>query len=117
MAWGRLATGLKTAGLGAGLSLMGACAVTEPVRGWTTMECTVVQDGRLDQCQIVSERPQGHGFGESALERAGQFQMRTTTQSGESTAGSRVRLSMQWRLADDGSRVPDGDLDPPPPEA
>lgn len=117
MALKGLATSLRTAGSVVGLLSMGACAMTEPIRAWTTMECVVVEDGRLDQCRIVSERPEGYGFGEKALEMAREFQMRTTTESGESTVGSRVRIPMQWRLSDDGSPVSDTDLDPTPPEA
>lgn len=109
----------------ASFMLIAGCATTGPDRlrlvpgadGVAVMECVVGGDGRLNDCHIVSETPEGRGLGEATLALAPEFQMRTTTRDGHSTAGSRVRIPIQWRLDEDGAPSRAGDLDPAPPTA
>ena len=111
--------------LAASLALVAGCAGTDPGRprlvagadGVAVMECVVGEDGRLNDCRIVSERPEGRGLGEATLALASELNMRETTRQGHPTAGSRVRIPIQWRLDEDGAPSPTGDLDPAPPEA
>ena len=90
--------------------------LVDGAEGITVVECRVQANGRLDQCLVVSETPAGEGWGEEALEAAERFRMNTVDRHGQSTVGSRVRISMTWRQDDD-APVAAEDLDLPPPEA
>ena len=92
-------------------------SLADGVDGVTVMDCIVREDGRLEQCALISETPTGQGFGEQALATAHRFQMRTLTRNGRSIVGARVRLPMRWRIEDDGAATSDTSLDLPPPEA
>lgn len=47
-----------------------ARALQRRIHGMATLSCAVSEDGRIDQCQIESERPGQQGFGEEALRAA-----------------------------------------------
>ncbi len=101
------------------------CATPSPDRprlvpganGVAVMECMVGRDGRLNDCRILSETPEGRGLGEATLALAARFNMRETTRNGLPTVGSRVRIPIQWRLDEDGALSSTSELDLPPPEA
>ena len=109
----------------ASLMLIAGCATTGPdhprlvpgADGVAVMERLVGGDGRLNDCRIVSEWPEGRGLGEATLTLATRFNMRETTRQGHPTAGTRVRIPIQWRLEEDGAPSRADDLDPAPPEA
>jgi periplasmic protein TonB len=67
----------------------------EGVSGRATMECLVNADGRLS-CTIVSEEPEGWGFGEATLRIARHFRLAPETRSGIPTAGGRLRRTIRW---------------------
>ena len=112
-------------GFAASVLLLAGCATTGAgsqglvpgADGAAVMECVIGQDGRLDDCRIISETPEGQGFGEATLGLAYRFQMRTVNRRGQSTIGSRVRIPIQWRLDENGVPASDPALDPTPPEA
>lgn len=64
--------------------------------GRVTMSCTVLADGLIGGCKVVSENPAGMGFGEAALSLAPQFRMRATTADGGSVVGAAVRIPMSF---------------------
>lgn len=91
--------------------------LVDGAEGVTVIECRVQENGRLDQCVVVSETPADQGWGEAALETAQRFRMDTVDRRGQSTVGSRVRLTKQWRSEDDDTPASADSLDLPPPEA
>lgn len=72
-------------------------ALDENVSGRALLECLVVADGRL-ACTVVSEEPEGYGFGEASLRVARSFRMAPETRDGVPTAGGRVRVPIRWNL-------------------
>ncbi|MBG7614232.1 hypothetical protein IWC96_02910 [Brevundimonas sp. BAL450] len=81
------------------------------------MECVIGRDGRLYNCRILSETPEGAGIGEATLALANRFQMPTVNARGQSAVGSRVRIPVQWQLDESGTPSTTSELDLPPPEA
>jgi TonB family protein len=67
------------------------------VEGAATVGCVVQLDGSLTDCQVISEAPQGYGFGAAAVKAAGRFRMRPATRDGEPVVG-RVAIPLKWRL-------------------
>ncbi len=67
--------------------------------GLGRVECTVGSEGRLADCQTISESPTGLGFGDAALKLAGDFAMNSWTAEGLPVDGIRVALPI--RLVDD----------------
>lgn len=60
--------------------------------GRVVLDCVTDAEGRMKDCQIVSETPAGAGFGQAALTLSGAFQLTKTTTSGKSTEGLHMRL-------------------------
>ena len=56
------------------------------VAGEVVLDCDIDVDGRL-VCTVVSETPQGLGFGEAALRIAGAHVMRPATRNGAPARG------------------------------
>jgi protein TonB len=67
------------------------------VEGAATVGCVVQPDGALTDCQVISETPQGYGFGAAAVKAAARFRMRPATRDGEPVVG-RVTIPLKWRL-------------------
>jgi periplasmic protein TonB len=65
--------------------------------GVVTVDCLVGGDGRI-ACSIVSEDPQGWGFGEATLRIARQFRVAAQTSDGRPTSGGRIRRTIRWAL-------------------
>ena len=72
-------------------------AMDESVSGRALLDCLVASDGLLT-CAVVSETPEGYGFGEAALRVARSFRMAPQTRDGVPTAGGRVRVPIRWNL-------------------
>lgn len=45
-------------------------AAAEHIDGDVVIACVLSSKGRLDPCRVVTERPQGYGFAQAALEMA-----------------------------------------------
>ena len=60
------------------------------------MECTVVSDGTLTACHVVSESPLGKGFGTAELRLASKFHMQKETVDGAPVGGARVVIPISW---------------------
>lgn len=52
-------------------------AAKQGLEGWARLLCTVGSDGRLHNCEVLTESPLGWGFGEAALRMREGFQLRS----------------------------------------
>jgi len=66
--------------------------------GRATLRCTVDSSGRLTNCSIVSEAPDGYGFGAAALKLASLFQMRLRTLDGAAVEGGEITLPLTFNI-------------------
>ncbi|MBI3439995.1 MAG: energy transducer TonB [Proteobacteria bacterium] len=66
--------------------------------GRVSLDCLVSADGRIS-CSVISEDPQGWGFGEAALRISQSFRMAAQTSDGRPTSGGRIRVPIAFRLA------------------
>jgi TonB family protein len=64
-------------------------------------DCLVAEDGRLTDCKVGRERPDGMGFGASAVAIAQLMQMNPWSTTGRPVAGARVKLPIDFNLADE----------------
>lgn len=71
-------------------------ALSRHVDGSVGLDCLVGEDGHLT-CAIVSETPQGYGFGAASLEIVRIFRAAPVTRDGAPTAGGRVSRTIVWR--------------------
>ncbi|MFN7389403.1 TonB family protein [Brevundimonas sp.] len=79
-------------------------AVAEPPdSGVVVVSCLVRRSGRLEDCTIVSETPEGEGFGEAALRAATESRI-TFSRSNPWRRGSRTEFRVQFDAA--GSPTP-----------
>lgn len=62
--------------------------------GAVTLNCAVGDDRRLADCHVVSESPEGKGYGAIALASASKPEARL---SGTASAGSRIEFTMRIR--------------------
>jgi TonB family protein len=69
--------------------------VADPVEGTVVVRCAVRTNGRLHDCEVISETPTGQGFGEAALAGANKAHVRTAQSS------SWVIFTMQFRRPPD----------------
>lgn len=68
------------------------------IQARVTLDCTVLEDGRMD-CVVTNEDPPGQGFGAATLELSRLFRVGPTTTAGEPTAGGRLRRTIRWLVA------------------
>ncbi len=66
--------------------------------GAASIRCQAEIDGRVDECQILSETPAGVGFGAATLRTAAYFTMNPATLDGKPIRAS-VTIPLNWRLA------------------
>lgn len=74
-------------------------ALTDDRTGQASVECTVLDTAGHISCVLVSETPKGYGFG-SATVRVVQDKGRVDTDHGAVKPGSKLRATLQWKLAD-----------------
>jgi TonB family protein len=67
--------------------------------GGATVGCDVAKDGRLENCVIRKEMPQGAGFGQAALDLTPSFQMSPATLDGRPVAGGQVVIPIRFMVA------------------
>lgn len=94
-----------------------AAAQTVPaVDGRAEVSCTVQANGRLRDCRVLSETPEGQGFGEEALRAAEQAQLTPATRR-RTRQGEQVNFPVTFRLAsDEDAAVDQGKASARPPE-
>ena len=88
-----------------------AAAARKGISGKAVLSCTVTASGTVSDCEVVSETPEGYGFGASALMLAGSFQMKPRTVDGTPVGGATVRIPLSFssggeRFGDSSRGVP-----------
>lgn len=66
------------------------------VSGVASMQCDVAANGRLENCFVHSEAPEGWGYGRAVLHAAKLFRMRPRTVDGQPVAGAKVRIPIRF---------------------
>jgi TonB family protein len=72
--------------------------------GQGVADCAVASDGRLVDCKVARETPEGLGFGPAAVMIAGVMQMNPWTAEGRPVDGARIRLPINFNLATDAAK-------------
>lgn len=67
-------------------------------------DCLVAPDGKLTDCKVAREKPANLGFGASAVAIAPLMQMNPWTDKGRPVAGARIKLPIDFNLADEATR-------------
>ncbi len=70
-------------------------AVAAGVTGRAVISCGVTVEGRLSNCMVVSETPEGMGFGEAALGLAAQYRMKPP-EGGADLTGANVWVPVSF---------------------
>ncbi len=58
------------------------CAAREDIAGAATLDCTVTENGLLEDCRVTAEDPPGYDFGAAALALVPELRMRPRTVDG-----------------------------------
>lgn len=66
------------------------------ISGQVWLECRVEERGTLTACFVLSEAPQGYGFGRAALQLSRSFQLFPRTRDWRPVTGASVRVPMRW---------------------
>ena len=67
--------------------------------GTAVLSCVVEADGRASDCTVLSESPEGQGFGDAALASMERAKFSPTLME-TATAGARARFTIRFRLAE-----------------
>lgn len=60
------------------------------------LDCTVVAEGRLEACRVLSEEPKGLGFAETTLNLSKSFRLTIWTADGLPSVGGKVRIPVRY---------------------
>jgi periplasmic protein TonB len=72
-------------------------ALEREQEGRVMLDCLVDGSGRIS-CTVISEDPDGWGFGEAALRISRNFRAAAQTSDGRATSGGRTRVPITFRL-------------------
>ena len=67
--------------------------------GKATIKCTVSAKGTVENCSVLSEEPDGLGFGGAALRMSKLFKMKPKTSDGQAVEGAEVTIPIAFKLA------------------
>jgi hypothetical protein len=73
-------------------------AKRDNLEGRAKFRCVVADGGVLTNCVILSETPEGYGFGDATLKVTKMLKMAPVDSEGRSTAGQTFTSSVVWRL-------------------
>jgi TonB family protein len=82
-------------------------AMKKGLAGGAVIDCKVTVQGTLRDCAVVSEKPEGIGFGAAALALSPQFLMTPAVKNGQPVEGE-VRIPINWKPTDGSSPPPLG---------
>jgi len=68
------------------------------LEGGATIVCRISVKGRLNNCEVVAEDPEGFGFGAAALGLSGLFEMTPQMKDGQPVESGSVRIPIRFRL-------------------
>jgi TonB family protein len=63
------------------------------------IRCVLTEVGGVDGCKVVSEEPQGFGFGDAAVQLSKSFRMKAKTENDKPIAGAEVTIPVAFRPA------------------
>jgi protein TonB len=66
--------------------------------GGATIRCRVTANGSLTACEVLSETPEGGGFGVASLKVSKFFRMKTTMKDGRPVKGGVVVIPIKWNI-------------------
>ncbi|NEX94029.1 TonB family protein [Caulobacter sp. 17J65-9] len=69
------------------------------IEGRAVVECAVAVSGAAQNCSVVSEEPTGFDFGTATVDASVVFRMRPKTVDGVPVGGAKVRVPLNWTLA------------------
>jgi len=67
--------------------------------GRAVIHCVLTEVGGVDGCKVVSEEPQGFGFGDAAVQLSKSFRMKAKTENGKPVAGAGITIPVAFRPA------------------
>jgi TonB family protein len=80
-------------------ALFPAAAMRAGKEGRAWIECSVATTGRMRDCVIIREEPEGYGFGAAALATASFFRMKPAEAEGMAIDGARVQIPVGFRCS------------------
>jgi TonB family protein len=83
-----------------------AVALSEGQSGRVSIECDVTATGAVVGCVVLSESPEGEGFGQAALKISRYFKMKPKTLDGKPVGGGIFRTRIQFSV-DEQPPIPD----------
>ncbi len=75
-------------------------ALDNQIQGGAVIECVVMPTGKLAECHVYDEQPTGYGFGQAALDLAGDFVLKPRLIDGEVVGGAPVRIGVAFSSND-----------------
>jgi protein TonB len=73
-------------------------AQEQEIEGKATIRCVVNANGTVSNCSVVSEEPEGSGFGQATIRASSKFRMRPQMVDGEPMEGATVNITLRWTL-------------------
>jgi protein TonB len=68
--------------------------------GTASIHCSVNARGGLVNCSIVSENPEGYGFGDAAIKMSHIFKLKPATSDGVPVDGGTITIPLRFTLAE-----------------
>jgi TonB family protein len=73
-------------------------ALRKGPEGRAVISCVVAETGQVGQCRLLSEMPEGEGFGAAALALGNKFYMKPQTRDGAPVGGARVNIPIIFKV-------------------